>query len=487
MDSHLAEGRHAAAAAAAGEALERLPASHRLTARLAVARLHSGDFRGAEEAASRHPLPEVADLEALTQIGQVLAAMDLHAGARAAFARALELRPEDPRLMFNLATSMRNYGAVAEAEALYDACLRLHPDDFEALKNRSDLRRQTPEANHVPELEAALGRAGQDWRGRVMLLYALGKEQEDLQRHAAAFAAYSEGARLRRARLRYDVETDLNRLERLERVFSAAWLSSRERSRAPAAPIFIVGLPRAGSTLLERMLSSHSAIETGGELQNFGVSVARAAGKVSAEGDLISKSAALDPTELAEAYLSSLRPDLSEAACFIDKLPGNSLYAGLIAAALPNALIVHIERDPRDAGFGMFKTLFRQAYPFSYDLTELGRYIRAHERLMRHWSRILPERFLQVTYEGLVDDPEGTLRAILERQGLALEAPCLQPHLNPRASSTASSVQIRQPISKTSVGAWRRHEEGLKPLLNALARETPELPESPLNDQSRPA
>ncbi len=441
----------------------------------AWSRLTNGEFAEAEAAIERLWRSSPTDLVVLTTIGQVAAAVERHDLARAAFERALAQRPDDPQLQFNLATSLRNFGELARAEQLYDCVIQRRPDDWEAYKNRAELRRQTSDSNHVLELESAIGRVGLDWRGAVMLHYALGKEKEDLGDYDGAFATYDAGAKLRRSHTNYAVEADLDRLKRVGRVFDVEWLAGQKAGCQSAEPIFIIGLPRAGSTLLERMMSAHPDVFAAGELQNFGVCTVRLAQRPEQARykDMIGASARLNPLELGEAYLASTRPRTGRTARFIDKMPGNFAYAGLIAAALPNATIIHIRRDPRDAGIGMYKTLFKQAYPFSYDLREIARYIRGYQALMSQWRELLPGRIVDVAYEELVDDPEGVLKDVLGRCGLSYDPACLSFFNSSEATSTASAVQVRQPIYRTSVGSWRRYAPHLAPMLEQLAISQP--------------
>ena len=466
IEARQGRGELARAAEGMAQALTEFPSSERLRALLALNKLRQGDLTGALGAVQQLWAGGPADIHALTTLGQVAAALEQHDLARAAFERTAEIRPGDPQLLFNLATSLRNFGELGRAEDLYDQVIRRRPDDWEAYKNRSDLRRQTPERNHIGDLEAAIGRVGADWRGAVMLHYALGKEQEDLGDYDRAFSAYDAGAKLRRRHMTYDVDQDLGRMRRIRQVFGSDWLGARSGGCPSTEPIFVFGLPRSGSTLLERMLGAHPEVFAAGELQNFGIVTVQLAGGPSAlrNEDLIDLSARIDPGQLGETYLASTRPRTGATSRFIDKLPGNFLYAGLIAAALPNATMIHIHRDPRDVGFGMYKTLFKQAYPFSYDLGELTRYIHGYQDLMAHWRAVLPGRIVDVAYEELVDDPERVLGEVLSRCGLSFDPACLAFSESTAASSTASAVQIRKPIYRTAVGTWRRYERHLGPL-----------------------
>jgi tetratricopeptide (TPR) repeat protein len=470
IEGSLARGASKKALESALSATEAIPSSQRLRALLGLSLLSHGEFAEAIVTIERLWSCNPSELMTLTVIGQVAAAVERHDLARAAFERALVRQPDDPQLQFNLATSLRNFGELAGAERLYDNVIRRRPDDWEAYQNRAELRRQSLERNHIAEIESAIIRAGADWRGAVMLHYALGKEREDLGRHDDAFAAYDNGAKLRRRHMQYSVDSDLERLQHIRRVFSAEWLRYRGEGCKTPEPIFIIGLPRSGSTLLERMLGAHPDVVAAGELQNFGICTVRLANgdQQPKDQDVIRASARLDPRQLGEAYLTSTRPKTGHVARFIDKLPANFLYAGLIAAALPNAAIIHIHRDPRDNGFGMYKTLFKQAYPFSYDLREIGRYIRGYQELMEHWLELFPGRIVDVVYEELVNDSEKVVSAVLERCRLSFDPACMSFYNRQDATSTASAVQVRQPIYRTSVGAWRRYARHLGSLLEEL-------------------
>ncbi|HTV77318.1 MAG TPA: sulfotransferase [Steroidobacteraceae bacterium] len=470
IECWLARGLFHKAVESALAATASIPASQALQGLLAYCRLMDHDYAQAQAVAERLWSGRPTDLSALTHIGLVATAVGQHDLSRAALGRALELHPEDPQLQFNLATALRNCGELVAAERLYDSVIRCQPKHWEAYKNRTDLRRQTPDRNHLSELAAAIGRAGSDWRGATMLHYALGKEREDLGDPDAAFAAYDTGAKLLRRHMQYSIEADLELMRRIARVFDPEWLRRQPAGCQKPEPIFIVGLPRSGSTLLERMMGAHEAIHAAGELHNFGLSVARLLQHPDRRPhvDMIGASAQLDPLQLGERYLASCRHRTGSRARFTDKLPGNFIHAGLIAAALPRAAIVHIHRDPRDAGFALYKTLFKQAYPFSYDLREIGRYIRGYQQLMEHWHRLLPGRIIDVAYEELVDDPERVLGEVFRRCHLAFDPRCLSFFQSTEAVTTASAVQVRQPIYRSSVESWRHYARHLAPLFDEL-------------------
>ena len=230
---------------------------------------------------------------------------------------------------------------------------------------------------------------------------------------------------------------------------------------------FIVGLPRSGSTLLDRILGSHSAVASRGERADFALELVRTAGPAANKTDLVHRSTQLDFRLLGQRYCAHL-PTTANARQ-IDKTPANFLYLGLIAAALPQARIVHVRRQPMDACYAMYKTLFRMAYPFSYDLRDLGHYWLAYQRLMAHWRALLPsERYIEIDYEDLVANQEAVTRRLVAHAGLPWEDACLSFERNPQPSLTASAAQVRQPIYNSSVGLWRRYESELAPLAAIL-------------------
>jgi len=231
-----------------------------------------------------------------------------------------------------------------------------------------------------------------------------------------------------------------------------------------------MGLPRSGTTLVDRILSSHSRVESLGEISDFALCLTRLISGPD-KGALIRAAAEMDFARLGQAYEEAIRSYGRTAPFLIDKTPANYLYVGLIALALPGARIVHVERDPMDNGYALFKTLFRTGCPYSYDLTDLGRYVAAQRRLMAHWRSVLPNRMVEVRYEDLVRRPADEARRLLAGVGLDWEPACLAFHENRAPTATASAAQVRRPIYRTSVELWRRYEDELAPLARTLAAE----------------
>jgi tetratricopeptide (TPR) repeat protein len=452
--------------------------------------------------AARHAPPHAPLWDA---IGSLLSYANDQRGALAAFDEAVRLAPHEPQFRFNRATVRRFLGLLAEAEEDYDRVIALRPGDYEAYKNRSDLRTQTAAANHVAELEALLGRleAGApppgppppgaaadpaDFRGMVQLRFALAKEYEDLGRYADSFRQLALGARLRREHMRYDVAVDLATVDWIIAAFPSVFepplpggAAAAPTAAAPTeAPIFIVGMPRSGTTLVERILGSHSALCAAGELDCFALAIVAAAQRQSGRlriprPELVALSAGLNFPALGADYLARVRAAVDPPGRFIDKLPLNYLYCGLIRRALPNAKIVHLTRQPMAACYAMYKTLFKDGYPFSYDLDEIASYYAAYRRLMRHWHATLPGAIYELSYERLVADQLGETRRLLEFCGLGWEDACADFHSNPSASTTASAAQVRRPVYATSIAQWRhyaRELEGLRRRLNGAGIDT---------------
>jgi tetratricopeptide (TPR) repeat protein len=397
---------------------------------------------------------------------------DQHA-ALEAFEQAAALAPDNAHFVFNRATVRRFLGRLAAAETDYDRVIALRPADFEAYKNRSDLRTQTVDRNHVAELEGLVTRGFADWRSEVQIRYTLAKEYEDLGDYRKSFDQLRQGARKRRENLRYDVANDVSTVDWIIEAFPGAGdTSAVHTGAAHPAPIFIVGLPRSGTTLVDRILSSHSQVRSAGELNDFALAlVARVRGESGKEHlprrELVARSAHVDFAALGREYFVRARAVVAEGR-FTDKMPLNYLYCGLIRRALPNAKIVHLTRHPMAAGYAMYKTLFKDGYPFSYDLDEIAQYYIAYRKLMDHWSAVLPGTVYSLNYEHLVADQIDETRKLLEFCGLDWEDACAEFHRNPSATTTASASQVRRPIYDSSVAQWRHYAAQLAPLSSAL-------------------
>ncbi|MEM1110672.1 MAG: sulfotransferase [Pseudomonadota bacterium] len=423
----------------------------------------------------------------LDTLGSVLSACGDLGAAHRCFERATAQAADTPHFVFNLGTSLRAVGQIEASEAAFERVLALKPHDWDAHLAISTLRQQTRDHNHLDRLGAALARTKSEPTAQVKLRYALAKEYEDLGEYASAFEHLASGASLRRQHSHYDVASDLNAMATIREVFTAEVLAAAGAGCDSGEPLFILGLPRTGSTLCERILGAHSAVQSCGELQQFAVELVKLARGTAAKpgvskheprGDkleLIKRSPGLSMEALGQRYIDSTRPLTGEHAHFIDKMPLNFLYIGLISMALPGARIIHLKRGAMDSCYAIFKTYFQQTYPYSYDLEDLGRYYLAYRDLMAHWEQALPGKIIHVDYEALVADQEGVTRALLADCGLEWQAQCLDFHEVEQPTATASATQVRQRMSSGSVGKWRHYEEQLEPLARMLTEGGVEL------------
>jgi tetratricopeptide (TPR) repeat protein len=424
----------------------------------------------AAEAAQVNAPPDPVLFDA---IGSLFSRASAQPRALVAFEQAVALAPLDAHYIFNRATVRRFLGQLVEAEADYDRVIALKPGDYEAYKNRSDLRTQSVGANHVDELESLLAQGIRQWQGEVQIRYALAKEYEDLGHYRKSFHHLQAGAKRRREHMRYDVAVDVATVDAVIASLPGAPSDGPRAGMPDEDPIFIVGLPRSGTTLVDRILGSHSAMFSAGELPDFALSIVDAVRALTgaaqlSRGELIARSADLDFAMLGQDYLRRARGVVACGGRFTDKMPLNYLYCGLIRRALPKAKIVHVTREPMAACFAMYKTLFEDGYPFSYDLNEIGRYYIAYRRLMDHWHATLPSVMYTLSYESLIADQRAETHRLLEFCGLEWQDACLEFHRNASATTTASAVQVRQPLYDSSVDQWRHYAAPLAPLKDQL-------------------
>jgi len=370
---------------------------------------------------------------------------------------------------FNLATTCVAMGDIDRAEELFNQVIQLNPDDYGAYQNRSMLRTWRADCNHIEPLSRLLTRLPNGHPGEVPLCYALAKEYEDLGEHEPSFSFLRRGAASRRTKLAYQVRSDVETMAHIRQVFDQRLLHNQARVSRSIQSIFVLGLPRSGTTLVDRILDSHSHVESLGEINDLVFSLIRLAGKGESKLNMINQSATLDFSYLGDLYTNSLTSYGRQAPRLIDKTPQNYLYMGLIHLALPDAKIIHLRRHPLDSCYAMYKTLFRMGYPFSYSLEDLGHYYLAYHQLMAHWRETIPESLLDIDYESLVTDQEKASRQLIQYCDLEWEPTCLQFHNNKSAAATASAVQVRSKVYTTSVNRWRAYEQQLAPLAKFLS------------------
>jgi tetratricopeptide (TPR) repeat protein len=395
------------------------------------------------------------------------------------YRRALALKPDLADAFNNMGNVLKELGRLDEALDAYREALRLDPDVSGVYVNLADSKKFTAGDPHLAAMEALAAKAdGLSNTDRMQLDFALGKAYADLKDYARSFKHLAAGNAAKRATVAYDEPVHQVLFDRVAAVFSRGTIAAGSGGGDPsAAPVFIIGMPRSGTTLVEQIIASHPLAHGAGELPTLNelvLTVRDPAGNPFTYPDFV---AALDGAALREIgarYVALLREQAAkhgraEAERITDKMPSNYYFAGLIHLALPNAAIIHTIRDPVDTCLSCFSKLFAAEQNHTYDLGELGRYYKRYERLMAHWRAVLPAgRILDVRYEDVVADLEGQARRIIAHCGLPWHDRCLSFHETDRPVRTASATQVRQPIYKSAVGRWRVYEEHLGPLLRAL-------------------
>lgn len=407
--------------------------------------------------------------EAYGALAQVSLALGSHERANTLYRRATEIEPNVSRHWFKLASSERSLGRLQQAEAACDRAITLDARQYRSYLLRAELRVQTAAANHVEELRRELARSDLENVGRVLLGYALGKELDDLGEYDEAFSSFAMAARTRRRDLAYDAAVDEHKLRRIIEVFP------REPDRAASGRTdssrfaFIFGLPRSGTTLLERILTGLPGVRSNGETDHFARTLLtaspthRGAPDRGAQ-DLFARAAAADWDAVAAGYARLA----GGGQLIIEKQPMNYLYLGAIHRALPQARLVLVSRSPLDSCFSMYRTLFGEAYQFTYDFQDLARYYAAYSRLIEHWRDAFGESIREVHYEELVSDPNRTGAALAGACGLEWRDSAVDVDKNAGACLTQSAAQVRRPVYRSSIGHWRHYRTHLEPLIAAL-------------------
>ncbi len=383
--------------------------------------------------------------------------------------------PHQPKAWMSYGHVLKTVGRQADSIAAYRKSLELQPGLGEAWWSLANLKTVALSGADVAAMQAELDRPGIGEDDRLHLHFALGKALEDTERYEASFGHYAAGAALRRKRLGYDPADTADQVARAKALFTPAFFAARADAGAQAPdPIFVVGLPRSGSTLVEQILSSHSEIEGTMELPDL-IALARRLGgrrrrdEPAAYPEVLAALAPAELTALGQEYLERTRIHRkSGRPFFVDKMPNNFLHLGLIQLILPHARIIDARRPPMACCFSAFKQHFARGQPFSYDLGHLGRYYAGYVELMAHFGEALPGRVHRVHYERMVTDPEREVRRLLAYCGLPFEEACLRFHETERAVRTASSEQVRRPISTEGLDQWRHFEPWLGPLKAAL-------------------
>lgn len=410
-----------------------------------------------------------ADALSRDTMGCVYARLGNHAAALPHFTEAVRLEPRNSEYRYNRAVTLSFLGRIEEAETALEELIALAPGDARAHHLLGGLRKQTSQRNHIERLDRTLA-ATRDGQARLLLGYALAKELEDVGQADAALDRLCVANAEHRRTLPYTFARDAAAFDAVE----ASWptLAAAPADDPPTdAPIFIIGMPRTGTTLVDRIVSSHPDVESAGELQAMPLAVKMAAGtrtQTVMDPETIAAAARADMGEIGREFLRRAAHHRRDPSLrFTDKFPGNFHYAGFIARALPAARIVCLRRHPMDTVLSNFRNLFAvgsRYYDYSYDLLDIAAYYARFDRLMALWRGVLRERLIEVRYEDLIADQEGETRRLLGHCGLEWSDACLSFHTNAAPVSTPSAAQVRRPIYTDSVARWKRHAEVLEPV-----------------------
>ena len=415
-------------------------------------------------------------------MGNAYSAASLYEDAIDAYRKSLRLKPDHIGSLSGLAHNLKTIGRQDEAIEYYRRCIKANPlytESYWSLANLKTFRFTDEELQSMEELVVHPAIPDEE---RTQLCNALGLEHEGRNNFDKAFEYFDQCNSIRRNKEYYDpAETEM-RYDEIIEVFDAEFVRqpSAEVTFA-AAPIFIVGLPRSGSTLLEQILASHPLVEGTHELSDLSRVVNQIPKLLNKRTRYPKSLDGLDAEEygvLGQAYLDRTAKYRSGSDFFTDKNPNNFAHVGIVHLMLPNAIFINARRHPLDSCLGSFKQLFAKGQTFTYDLTELGEYYLEYCRMIDHWHDVLPAKVLDVHYEDVVNDLETQVRRILEHCGLPFDEQCLRFHETDRAVKTPSSEQVRQPIYSSSVNLWRKYEKHLQPLIDILEPILKDLPEA---------
>ena len=404
----------------------------------------------------------------LNLAGEAYSRMNQHEDAWSMYESASRLQPQVEIFKANMATCAVYLGRIDTAKSIYRKLLKRNPLHR---RNHYELAKLERAKNdrHVKQMLKVLRKTDDEPAKNIYLYYALGKELEDLERWREAFGYYKKAGDAVKTVSDHDVASDVAVIDKVIEVCSRDWLvTDPATEKTSKTPIFVVGLPRTGTTLADRVISSHSQVESAGETQLLQMVLRRKSGvavKADMTPEIVAAAASVSPAWIARNYVDAISYGLADTPFFIEKLPENVLYLGFIAKSWPDARIIHMRRHPMDACFATFKQSY---FRFAYSLDDLAEYYLAYDRLSRHWRDTLGERIIEVEYENLVSEPERETRRMLDLLGLPFEEACLEFDRNVAPIATASSVQVREKMHRRSVGRWKKFESQLQPLRDRL-------------------
>jgi len=467
------EGKQRQVAHEAFKSVVKLDRDHAAAwAHLAKLNVGEGRIAAAESALREVRRVQPNDPMVIELTGTVLNSLGEYEAAELFFERAHEMSPQNPSALMNLGNVRVFLGKIDDAVALFKRAIDLEPNSAQChwgLANSAKAKDDT----HIKTMQGLIESGRQSKRSQGFLHYAIGKENEDLGNWPEAFSAFTQGARARRETVEFNEADETAMFEAIKETYTAQWLANCPAGAEDPAPIFVLGQPRTGTTLIERVITSHSQVYSAGELQQFGLAVRRASRHADPKRfskELFIAAATVNPAEIGNMYLRSTAKLRDKSPFFVDKLPVNYLNIPLILAALPKAKIVHLVRGPMDACFASFKQLFADAYLHSYDQSEMARHHARYRDLMAHFRQEFPGRIVDISYEDTARDLEPNARKLINALKLDWEDACLNFHESSSGVATASSVQVREPAHTRSIGRWRRYETELLPMMGELTR-----------------
>lgn len=406
----------------------------------------------------------------LDTLGVVYSRFELHEKARDVLRRSVEVAPDNAQFQFNLASVEQFLGNAEVAEQYYKGAISLKPDFFRAHWALSELGKNEGVLDGVDKLIEYWGRTNLSAEDRLYLGHTISREKEKQGDYGEAFAFLDEGKKGVREKLGFDLKQD-------KAIFSALKESFNEHSRDGELGdhcIFVLGMPRSGTTLVDRILSSHSKVVSMGEVQDLPRAVKAVSGSSSnviLDAAMVQSAGDLNFAEIGRQYLYNVGARVDLSGYSLDKMPLNFLYVGFILSALPGARVICLRRNPMDTILSNFRQLFAvnfSYYNYHYDLQTTAEYYCLFDDLMNHWKRVFGDRFYELGYEALVSSPEAEVRALCEYVGIDFEPSCLEFYKSEASVSTASAMQVRQPLYSSAVNRWQRYGDALQPALNVL-------------------
>ncbi len=450
----------------------RCPENADLVAMVALAMLRVGEVVGARRCLENPDVARTTSVENLMSLAHVHQLLGEHRKSLALMVRAKALGYDNPDFRYFRGLQLQFNGRLKEAEEEMETCLKMGPTFGRASLTLARLKRQTPDSNHLAYIRGQIQQVEKETEDHASFEFAQFKELDDLGDHENAWAALERANAIMHRRLQHDSAEEGELFDALIARTTPDFLQSAQAEFTGPQPIFVIGLPRSGTTLLERILGNHSMVESAGELSDIPRQMQWQADHFSfpvLDRVLVARAGELDYADIGKRYLEQSQWRANGKPFYVDKLPPNFLLAGFIRRALPNAPILHMVRDPMDACFSNYKAMFGDSYAYSYDMANLVAHYSRYRRLMDHWHAVMPGKIFDVSYNELVRDPEAKARGnpcVLQsplRTGLRGPDPQSHP-----CSDHEQCTDARGKISDRSIGEWRRYEEQLEPLRKSL-------------------